>query len=152
MSAKQAEINQGLKSDDKKVAEKAKDDQKAFDESNQATLMKSKGNKDAEENLKNLSADQKKAVSGSFLNLGIAVLAQTAQLKTGQTILQSATGNMALVSRLPDLKSAIFDIGSNVKSGGEFLTVLPGLFKSAKISVTQPTESSKSVDVVNSGF
>jgi hypothetical protein len=49
---------------------------------------------------------------------------------------------MALVTKLPELKDAISDMGSNVKNGGELVSKLPALFKSANIEVVEIKDTS----------
>ena len=142
--AKMDQIKKGLDAKDKKSS----DDLKKLNEDDDSKLLAATSDKAAQDKLKNLNAEQKKAVMGAFTNLGLGILLQTQQIKTGQNLVSSAAGNMSLASKLPELKDAVADMGSNVKTGGELLSKLPALFKSANINVEVPKDTStKPVDV-----
>lgn len=120
---------------------KATDATKAFNDE-AASIIKNTSDAEAQENLKNLSADQVSSAAKSVKNLALAVMMQKEQIATGQSLVQSATGNLALATKLVALKESITTLGSNISMGANYVTRLPSLFKSAGISVTLPTDTS----------
>jgi hypothetical protein len=86
--AKLDQINTGLAANDKKADEALK--QSEADDT--AKLLAATNDKAEQDRLQHLSSAQKKAVVGAFANLTFGVLLQTQQLKTGQDLLQSASG------------------------------------------------------------
>lgn len=137
-------IKKGIDAKDKK----AFDDQKNFSKTLDAELNAKAGDVAAQENLKNLSAEQKVAVAKSMGNLGLAVLMQKKQIETGTALVGGVSSNPMLAAKALALKDAVGTLGNNVKMGGSYLGKLPGLFKTAGISVTLPTDASgKAEDV-----
>lgn len=131
---------------------KATDAQKNLDDE-AASILKNTSEADAQANLKNLDAAQKSNATKSLGNMALAILQQKEQLTTGQNLLKSASGNMALVSKLPAMKDSVSIMTSNLAAGGDYMTRLPGLFKSAGIMPVLPTDtSSKPQEVSDSDF
>ncbi len=145
LQAQLDQIHKGLAANDKKAAE----DLQKYNADADAKLAAAANDKAAQDNLKNLSKDQKAAVAKAFGNLALGVLMQTQQLQTGQNLVKSAAGNFALASKLPDLKDAVSDMGSNVKTGAELVSKLPGLFKSANIEVVAPKDATTKPEAVD---
>jgi|GEM_PF-4638172 len=144
----QNQIKAGLANNDKTTTDKEQKLAEAVD----ASLKESENDAAASDRLKGLSADQKQSVINAFYNLLLGIKQQSVQVVTGENILKGIKSNPTLLLRASDMKDALGDMGSNIKSEGEFMARIPALFKGAGIVPVLPTDASDKPKDVSSTF
>ena len=138
IAQQQAQIKAGLDAKD----QKAKDQQKEFQSSLDATLKANIESGAAEKQLSTMSQEQLKLVLGSVLQLGYGIILQKEQIPAGQNMISAISSNPMLATKLPAIKDVLSTMTGNIAGAGGYLLKLPTLLKSANIAVTLPTDSS----------
>ena len=144
----QKQIKEGLANKDTTITDK----ERKLSESADAIFNASTNDTAAAARLQNLSAEQKTSVINAFYNLMLGIKQQSLQVVTGQNILKSIPSNPSLLSRASEIKTSVVDMGSNIKSQGEFMTKIPSLFKSAGIQPVLPTDASNKPKDMGNAF
>lgn len=129
------QLKKGLDAKDKKAVEEAK----AIAESLDAKLKTDLADQQKLESLKALSADQRKAVANSALNLGYGILLQKEQVSVGQNMVSQIAANPMLAAKLPAIKDTVTTMTSNLAGTAGYLANFPKLFSALGVKAQLPT-------------
>lgn len=142
------QLKQGLAAKDKKAIEDSKAMQSTLDAQLQAKLS----DQAALDRLKSLSAEQRKLVVGSALNLAYGVLMQKDQIAVGQNMITQVTSNPTLVAKLPAIKDTVATMVSNLGGTAKYITEFPKLFGALGVTVKAPTSVDEKPEPVQGGM
>lgn len=129
------QLKKGLDAKDKKAIEEAR----AINASLDAKLKTDLADQQKLDSLKSLSADQRKAVANSALNLGYSILLQKEQVAVGQGMISQIAANPMLAAKLPAIKDTVAAMASNLSGTAGYLTNVPKLFGALGVQAKLPT-------------
>jgi hypothetical protein len=129
------QLQKGLDAKDKKAQEEAR----AIIASQDAKLKTDLADQQKLDSLKSLSADQRKAVANSALNLGYSILLQKEQVAVGQGMISQIASNPRLATKLPAIKDTVAAMASNLSGTAGYLTSVPKLFSALGVQAKLPT-------------
>lgn len=135
LKSQREQLQKGLDAKDKKAVE----DMKALNASMDAKIAAATNDQKALDNLKALSAEQKKAVANSALNLAYGILLQKEQVTAGQNMVTQISSNPRLATKLPAIKDTVATMTANLSGTGSYLANFPKLFGALGVSVKMPT-------------
>ncbi|TFW01528.1 hypothetical protein E4K72_14215 [Oxalobacteraceae bacterium OM1] len=102
---------------------------------------------DMEKQIGGLDADKKKQIGSALLNFAIGALQAVDLSKSGQNMMQKASGNPMTITKLMPVKDALPLLGKVASDSTGFIAGVMKLAKGANIAVPAVTVSSKPVDV-----
>lgn len=134
LMSQREQLKKGLDAKDKK----AQDELKASNQSLDAKLAATTADEKAMESLKSLSAEQKKAVANSAINLAYGILLQKEQVAAGQAMISQIGANPRLASKLPAIKDTVTTMTTNLSGTAGYVVNFPKLFAALGVSPKMP--------------
>ena len=112
----------------------------------QATIVKAANDKVAQQNLKNLSDDQKKQASGAISNLFLSALGNKSAVDVATGIVKKAqaspTSALSYANEMPKIKDGVAALPGKIEKTYTLANQLLKLAKNNKIEVTIPQSAS----------
>lgn len=102
---------------------------------------------DMEKMIGGLDDKKKKQVGAALMNFGISALQAVDLTKSGQDMVQKASGNPMNFTKLMPVKDALPLLGKVASDAGGFMIGVAKLARGANISVPEVTVASKTADV-----
>lgn len=100
-----------------------------------------------EKRMGTLSEEKKKMIGAALLNFGIGTLQAAELTKSGQALIQSASGNPMNLTKLGPVKDALPLLGKVAGDSGSFLVGVTKVARGANINVQAPKVDSKPANI-----